>query len=342
MATARDVARLAGVSTSTVSHVLNGTRVVSDELRVRVTDAARELGYEANAVARSLKTRRSHTIALITPDIGNPFFTSVVRGVEDVIGARGFTLILGNTAEDVHREEAYLRLLGAQRVDGIILVPSGERYPYLDRLMHTKTAVVMLDRIVSGPPVPAVVLDNVDAGRVATRHLLALGHRRIGLISGRPGISTSAERLAGYRMELELSGIEFDLALVMDGQSRLEEAGRVTSLLLELPDRPTALVVGNNLMTIGAVAAIEAHGLTIPGDVALVGFDDAIWADVLHPRLTTIAQPTYELGRAAAELLMRRIASPEVQVPLRTAMSGHLIVRESCGAAAVRGRVALS
>ena len=340
MATARDVARLAGVSTSTVSHVLNGTRVVSDELRARVTDAAHELGYEANAVARSLKTRRSHTIALVTPDIGNPFFTSVVRGVEDVIGARGFTLILGNTAEDPHREEAYLRLLGAQRVDGLILVPTGERYAYLDRLMHTKTAVVMLDRVVSGPPVPAVVLDNADAARMATRHLLSLGHRRIGLVSGRMGISTSTERLAGYRMELELAGVPFDPALVVDGQSRLEDGWQATSQLLELPERPSALVVGNNLMTIGAVGAIEELGLRVPRDVALVGFDDAIWASVLHPRLTTVAQPTYELGRAAADLLMRRIDAPDVRVPLRTAMSGRLVIRDSCGATAVAGEVA--
>ena len=150
MVTARDVAERAGVSTSTVSHVLNGTRIVSDELRTRVLEAAHDLGYEANAVARSLKTRRSHTIALITPDIGNPFFTSVVRGVEDVTGAAGYGLILCNTGEDPQREEAYLRMLGAQRVDGLDPgPPRATDYPYLDRLLHTKTAIVLLDRVLS-------------------------------------------------------------------------------------------------------------------------------------------------------------------------------------------------
>ena len=334
MVTARDVAERAGVSTSTVSHVLNGTRIVSDELRTRVLDAAHELGYEANAVARSLKTRRSHTIALITPDIGNPFFTSVVLGVEDVTSAAGYGLILCNSGEDPRREEAYLRMLGAQRVDGLILVPSGDHYPYLDRLLHTKSTIVLLDRVLSDVTAPAVTLDSVDAARMAVRHLVGLGHRRIGLIAPRGGTSSAAERIAGYRIELELSGITYDPALVRDGRSELEEARTAAAALLDLPDRPTALIVGNNLMTLGTVAAIEAHGLRVPEDVAIVGFDDAVWADVLHPRLTTIAQPTYELGRTAAELLMRRINDPAAQVPLRTAMSGRLIVRDSCGASA--------
>ena len=333
MATARDVAKRAGVSTSTVSHVVNGTRIVSDELRARVTDAMHELGYEANAVARSLKTRRSHLVALVTSDIGNPFFTSVVRGVEDVVAARGYTLILGSTGEDTQREEAYLRLLGAQRIDGLILAPAGERHAYLDRLMHTRTAFVLLDRTLEGSPAPAVVLDNVDAARMATRHLLSLGHCRIGLVAGRAGISTTTERIEGYRLALSAAEVPFDPDLVVDGRSRLEDARRVTARLLELPERPTALVVANNVMTLGAVSAIEQRGLCIPGDVAVVGFDDALWADVLHPRLTTVAQPTYELGRAAADLLLRRIDAPEVQVPQRTAMTGRLVVRESCGAA---------
>ncbi|MFN8620982.1 MAG: LacI family DNA-binding transcriptional regulator [Chloroflexota bacterium] len=333
MATARDVAKRAGVSTSTVSHVVNGTRVVSDELRARVLQAMHDLGYEANAVARSLKTRRSHLVALVASDIGNPFFTAVVRGVEDVVTQRGYTLVLGSTGEDPHREEAYLRLLGAQRVDGLILAPAGDRYPYLDRIMHTRGAFVLLDRTLPGPNVPAVLLDNVDAARVATRHLLSLGHRRIGMVTGRAGISSTAERTDGYRIELAAAGLPFDPALVADGRSRLDDGRRATAQLLDLAERPTALVVANNLMTIGAVAAIEERGLCVPRDVAVVGFDDALWADVLHPRLTTIAQPTYELGRAAADLLLRRIETPDVHVPLRTAMSGRLIVRESCGAA---------
>jgi len=332
VATARDVAQRAGVSTSTVSHVSNDTRIVSDGVRRRVLEAMHELGYEPNAVARSLKTRRSHTVALIMSDIGNPFFTSVVRGVEDVLRAHGFTLILGNSDEDRGREEAYLRLLGAGRVDGLILAPAGDSYPYIDRLMQTKTALVFLDRVVAGSEVPAVLLDNSQAARMATQHLIALGHRRIGMVSGRPGISTTSERLAGYQAALVAAGIAYDPCLVAEGRSRLEDARHATSRLLELEERPTALVVANNLMTIGAVMAIEARGLDIPGDVALVGFDDAIWAEAFRPRLTTIAQPTYEIGRTAADLLMRRIESPTADVPARILLTGRLVIRESCGA----------
>lgn len=335
MATARDVAERASVSTSTVSHVMNGTRVVSDELRARVQAAAHDLGYEANAVARSLKTRRSHTIALITPDIGNPFFTAVERGVEDVTSARGYALILCNSADDPKREERYLRMLGAQRVDGLILASAGERYPYLDRVLQARTAIVLLDRVLPGLPVPAVTLDNVDAARIATRHLVALGHRRIGMVAPRADLSNSSERVAGYRMELEMSGIPFDPELIADGRSLLEDARVAAGTLMALPERPTAMIVGNNVMTLGTVAAIEARGLRIPEDIAIVGFDDAIWADVLHPRLTTIAQPTYELGRTAADLLLRRIETPDALVPQRTAMSGRLLIRESCGATLV-------
>jgi LacI family transcriptional regulator len=333
VATARDVARRAGVSLSTVSHVTNDTRVVSDVLRARVLEAMHELGYEPNLVARSLKTRRSHTVALIMSDISNPFFTSVVRGVEDVIGPRGYMLVLGNSDDDPEREQAYLKLLGAQRVDGLILAPSGESYPYLERMMRTNPALVFVDRVVPGPPVPSVLLDNVEAARTATQHLLALGHRRVAMVTERPGISTTGERLSGYRAALDACGIAYDGSLVADGHSRVEDARHATSRLLALDDRPTALLVGNNLMTVGAVVAIGQQGLEVPRDIALVGFDDAIWADAFRPRLTTIAQPTYDFGRTAAELLMRRIESPGTDVPARILLPGRLVIRESSGVA---------
>ncbi len=316
---------------STVSHVTNGTRVVSDELRARVQAAMHDLGYEPNLVARSLKTRRSHTIALILSDIGNSFFTSVVRGVEAVIGPRGYMLILGNSDEDATREEAYLRLLGAQRVDGLILAPSGDSYPYLERAMRTNPALVFVDRAVPGPAVPSVLLDNVEAARTATHHLISLGHRRVAMITGRSGISSTIERLLGYRAALDASGVPYDPSLVVDGQSRVEDARIAMGTLLGLDARPTALLVGNNLMTIGAVLAIDQHRLEIPRDVALVGFDDTAWAEAFHPRLTTIAQPTYEFGRTAAELLMRRIESPDTDVPARILLPGRLVIRESSG-----------
>ena len=331
MVTARDVARRAGVSTSTVSHVVNATRPVSPELRDRVLEAMRELGYEPNAVARSLKIKRSHTVGLIISDIANPFFTAVVRGVEDVAQARGYMLIVGNSDEDPGKEEAYLRLLAARRVDGLILAPSGEPHPYLDRLVREGFPLVFLDRDVAELPVPAVLLDSIVAAEAEVRHLIELGHRRIGMIAGRPRISSTNDRVAGYRNALSAAGIAFDPSLLVTGGSRTEGGAAAAEALIEVSPRPSALFIGNNLMTIGAVGAVMGRGLAIPDDIAIVGFDDFSWADVFRPRLTTVAQPTYELGKIAADLLVRRIELGDVDPPPRVVLPGELIVRESCG-----------
>lgn len=337
MVTARDVARRAGVSTSTVSHVVNATRPVSPELRARVVEAMRELGYEPNGVARSLKIKRSQTVGLIISDIANPFFTAVVRGVEDVAQARGYMLIVGNSDEDPGKEEAYLRLLAARRVDGLILAPAGEPHPYLDRLVKDGFPLVFLDRDVAELPVPAVLLDSVVAAEAAVRHLLDLGHRRIGMIAGRPRISSTNDRIDGYRNALARAGIPFEPDLVVSGGSRTEGGAAAAATLLDLSPRPTALFIANNLMTIGAVGAVQARGLSIPGDVAVVGFDDFSWASVFRPRLTTVAQPTYELGKVAADLLVHRIEQGDTEPPPRVVLPGQLIVRDSCGAATADG-----
>ncbi len=243
-----------------------------------------------------------------------------------------YTLILADTDEDPVREQAYLRLLGARHVDGLILAPAGDAYPYLDTLMRTSTALVFLDRFVPGPPVPAVLLDNVAGGTHGHRSTWwQSGIDASGVIAGRAGISTTSERLAGYRLGLEAAGIDYDPRLVADGRSRVDDACQATAGLLELEPRPTALLACNNLMTIGTVMAIHQHGLEVPGDIAVVGFDDASWADTFRPRLTTVAQPTYEFGRAAAELLMRRIESPGAPAPARILLPGRLIIRESSG-----------
>jgi LacI family transcriptional regulator len=334
--TARDVARLAHVSTSTVSHVINGTRPVSPQLRDRVLAAMQDLGYEPNAVARSLKIKRSHTLGLIISDIANPFFTAVVRGVEDVAQAKGYMLIVGNSDEDPTKEEAYLRLLAARRVDGLILAPAGEPHPYLDRLVRDAFPLVFLDREVPQLPVPAVLLDSIVAAEEAVRHLIGLGHRRIGMIAGRSRISSTSDRIAGYRHALAAAGIPYDQDLVVSGGSRAEGGAAAAEALLELRPRPTALFTANNLMTIGAIGAVQARGLRIPEDIAVVGFDDFSWADVFRPRLTTVAQPTYELGRVAAELLVRRIDEGDTP-PARVVLPGRLIVRESCGARPTNG-----
>ncbi len=312
-----------------MSHVLNGTRWVSPELRERVLAAAKSLDYEPDTLARSLRVRRSFSIGLVISDIANPFFTSVVRGVEDVAQERGYAIILCNSDEDPAKEEAYLRLLTGRRIDGLILVPSGVHHDYLDRIAQTGFPLVFLDRVVEGLPMSAVVLDNARAARQAVAHLIGLGHRRIGMIAGRPAISTTIGRLAGYRAALESAGIPFDPNLVASGSSRTDEAREAVKQLLALASRPTGLLVGNNLMTIGAVAGIQDPRPAVPRDVSVVGIDDFPWANVFSPRLTTIAQPTYELGRSAAEHVLSRIGGQR-ETPLQEViLQGRLEVRES-------------
>lgn len=329
MSTARDIAKKAGVSTSTVSHVLNGTRWVSPDLRERVLATAASLDYEPDALARSLRVRRSYSIGLVISDIGNPFFTSVVRGVEDVAQAHGYAIILCNSDEDPAKEEAYLRLLTGRRMDGLILAPSGVRHPYLDRLAQSGFPLVFLDREVEGLPMAAVVLDNKGAAREAVEHLLGLGHRRIGMIGGRPAISTTVERLAGYASALESAGISVDPALVVSGSSRTNEARQAVEKLLDVDRPPTALLVGNNLMTIGAVDGIQARGLAIPDDISIAGIDNSPWASVFRPRLTAVAQPTYDLGRNAAELVLGRVGGEADSATRRLVLQGSLQVRKS-------------
>ena len=329
MATARDIARAAGVSTSTVSHVLNGTRWVSPELRQRVLAMADELRYEPDALARSLRARRSNTVGLLISDIANPFFTAVVRGIQDVVQARGYALILSNSDEDADKELAYLRVLTSRRVDGIILAPAGQAHPYLAELARSGSPLVFLDRELPELGVAAAVLDNRGAAIAVVDHLLRLGHRRIGLLVGRRDVTPTEERVSGYRAALEEAGIEFDEALVASGGSRIAEARRAAEQLLILEPRPSALFVTNNTLAIGAMATLREAGLRVPQDISLASIDDVPWADVFEPRLTTVAQPTYELGRLAADLVLRRIAGDAEAATARIVLPGHLITRDS-------------
>lgn len=330
--TIADVAREAGVSTTTVSHALNGTRFVAEATRRRIDDAVERLQYEVNSVAQSLKRDKSDAIGLLITDISNPFFTSLVRGVEDVANRAGYSVILCNTDEDPAKELTYLRVLRRKRVDGILLAPTGTRQPLLDGLVDDGFPVVCIDRPSPGSPCDAVLVDNVGGARAAVQHLIRLGHRRVGVISGLAPVGTSSERLDGYREALRDHGIPEDPALVREGNSRLDGGYRRVLELLDLPAPPTAVFTTNNLMTLGALGALQARGVRVPDDVAVVGFDDFEWAVVLRPRLTTVAQPTYEIGETAARLLLDRVERKSDGAPRRVVLPTRLLVRESCGA----------
>jgi DNA-binding LacI/PurR family transcriptional regulator len=334
MVTVRDVARHAGVSTSTVSHVLNRTRFVSDELRDRVVAAMRELHYHPNAAARMLSLKRSNALGLIVSDIRNPFFASVTRGVEDVAQEHGYTVVLCNSDEDVLKESACLKTLESRQVDGVLLASAGVADEHVTRLVHAGYPMVLVDRDLPGLGTPAVLLDNEGAAYSAVRHLIERGHKRIGMLSGRGSISTTTERVAGYQRALREAGLELDDRLVISGESTSEGGAAATHALLDLEPPPTAIFSGNNLMSIGALHAIASRSLTVPDDVALVGFDDFPfpWSDAFRPHLTTVAQPTYELGRRAAETLVHMLNGSSTRSAQRTVLQGKLVIRESSGA----------
>ncbi len=331
MPTARDVAKRAGVSTSTVSHVLNGTRGVSKVLRERVLDACEELAFEPNVVARSLKTSRSRTLGFVVPDV-NEFFTQILLGVEEVAESSGYSVIFCHSNGDPRKELSYLRLLRGRRVDGIILAPTGTRHVDLERLVHGHYPLVLVDRTVSGLGIDLVSVDNEPAAFAAVNHLLKLGHRRIAMVAGDMRMSSSEPRVRGYRRALAEEGVPFDPALLVSGEGRTHEGRLAVKELMSREARPSALFVANNLMTIGALMALQELGISIPRDVAYVGFDDFDWAGFLRPQLTMIAQPTYEIGRTAAHLVIERIGQDVEKPARRIALGGRLMIRESSGA----------
>lgn len=331
-ATIRDVAKEAQVSVATVSAVLNESKYVSPPLVERVRRSAEALDYRPNGLARSLKTRRTRMLGLILSDITNPFFTTMVRAVEDTARRHGYSLILGNTDEESAKEETYVELLRARQVDGLILVASAGEHAYLPDLLARDLPIVCVDRSLVHLGVDSVLTDNVAGAYQAVGHLLALGHRRIGIVTGIPRITSTDQRLAGYAQALAERGLPTDPALVRPSDSTIAGGERDAAALLDRPDRPTALFATNNQMTIGALRAIQARGLRCPEDIALVGFDDFEWADVFRPRLTTVRQPVYALGRAVARLLVRRIEGQRTGPAREVVLPPTLVVRESCGA----------
>jgi LacI family transcriptional regulator len=329
--TVRDVAHAAGVSQATAARALGGYGYASGEARERVLESARALGYTPNAVARALVSNATMTVGVVVGDIDNPFFATAARGLTDVFDGHGYTVLLANADEDHEREERVLDALRSRRVDGLVVVPApGAR---LHDLVDTGLPLVQLDRAVRGLAADAVLAENTEGAERAVRHLIALGHHRIGIVSDTDEISSSAERLAGYREALRSAGIDPAPELVAIGGSTQEGAHAAALELLDRPDRPTAVFSANNFMTHGVLRAAAELGLSIPGDVALVGFDDLDWTTLINPPLTVVSQPVSELGRLAAERLLARIAgddSPARSLRLPT----RLIVRGSCGARA--------
>jgi LacI family fructose operon transcriptional repressor len=322
----KDVAEAAGVSTATVSRVLSSGAHVRPELRARVQEAIDRLGYRPNLVARSLRSQHTATLGLIVSDIRNPFFTSISRAVEDTAYEQGYSILLCNTDEDPEKEAIYLNLMQDANVAGIIFSPTRETSAQFSSLA-LNIPIVVVDRTIKEGDVDSVVLDNVEsAARLAT-HLLDNGYQRIGGIFGERS-ATGRERRAGLEQALRTRGLT-PLAEQMRYVAPKPEAGYAAALeLLSSPLPPEALFTSNSLLAEGALQAIRRQGLAIPNQVALVTFDDTTWASLVQPAITLIAQPTYEIGQTAAELLLQRVAHP--QRPTRQViLKGQLLARGS-------------
>jgi LacI family transcriptional regulator len=335
--TIKDVARHSGVSPMTVSRVINESRRVSPETRRRVEAAIAELGYVPSRLARGLSRRKTGTIALIVPDVANPFFTLIVRGAEDVARRAGYRIILCDTRADLELERDVVEEMIAHRVEGIAIAPVSDRSrAHLRRLAKFGVPFVLIDRTVPGVQADVVLGDSADGARRLVEHLLSLGHRRIGLIAESDDVSTARDRRRGYGEALERAGLPQDPELV--ALSTVDPQGGFVGMqqLLAREPRPTAVFTVNNLVALGAIEAVRAAGLEVPDDVALVCFDDIEYASRLYPFLTVMVQPAETFGTLAIQLLLERIngdgsGSERNRVVV---LGAEFIVRKSCGAVA--------
>jgi len=329
MATMKEVAERADVSITTVSHVINETRFVSDDLVERVREAIQELNYQPDQRARSLRVGKSDTIAMLVTDIQNPFFPAVVRGSEDCAREHGYSLILCNTDEDPSQEELYVSLMMERRVDGFLIAPSIRPESTLRGLVDQSSPLVIIDRPCS-LPVDQVFSDNENGAYQATRYLIDLGHTRIGAIVELEGIPTFDDRVRGWRRALEEAGIPIESGWLRQAGLEVEGAAAAASKLLQGEDRVTAVFATNNLMTLGMLELLKEKRLRCPEDVSLIGFDDPEWAASFNPAITSIAQEPYEMGYRGVELLIERITGDDS--PAKTVcLKCDLRIRESTG-----------
>lgn len=303
-----DVAKAAGVSPATVSRVLNGTTIVSADRTERVLQAATDLGYQPFGPARALRQQVTRVWAAIIADIENPFFTSMVRGIEDVARAEGYRLVLCNSDEDLDREQAYIDVAVRERMAGVVIAASSAEDSTFEALIARGTPVVAVDRLPDRHrnDLDSVVVDNHGGALEATNYLINGGARRVACITGPSRATTASERLAGYRAALREHGRKTKAALIRRADYKEVGGYKAMQALLAVPQvvRPDGLFVANNLMTLGALRAIAEAGLRVPDDIALVSFDEAPWTTIIDPPLTVVAQPTYEIGRQAAHLLV--------------------------------------
>ena len=328
-ASIKDVARRAGVSTATVSRVLSNKPQVSENAHRRILAAMEELDYQPSRVARSLRVQRSKIIGLIISDIQNPFFNTLARAIEDRAYDHQYAVFLCNSDEDIEKEKLYIELMQAERVAGVMLSPTRETANPCKKLIKANVPVVVIDRELTDLDVDTVWVDNLAGSFELISHIIDDGHRRIGAVLGTPTAATGRERYEGYVRALTNRDLQVLPELLRTGIPKKAIGYKLAGELLDLPEPPTALFTGNNLLTEGAVRAIQDRGRRIPEDIALVAFDELDWMSLIKPALTVVAQPTYELGQTAADLLLKRIEG-STHPPQKIVLKPNLIVRQSC------------
>ena len=330
LATIRDVAKRAGVAISTASAAINRSAPVSADVIAKVEEAVRDLGYVPHGAAQSLRSGQSRLIGLVVPDIANPWCGAIAREIENVCLKAGYTTVVYSTGQDAERESQVLNMMRVQRVAGLIVIPTRSDAVHGHRLVgqiHVPT--VLLDMYVEGLPFDVVKTDNVAAGRLATEHLLSLGHRRIALISGIPGLATSDDRQAGYVAALAGHGVALDPDLIVPGHFDQDRARAAATRLMNLAEPPTAIVAISNMMTMGLLLALKELGRRIPEDVSVVGIDDLDFAMIIDPPPTIVATPTKHMARRAIELLLTELAGQHRPTGNREINAPSLVVRAS-------------
>lgn len=323
MASMNDVAQRAGVSIATVSRVLNNNGNVNESTRAKINKAIKDLKYQPSRVAKRLRSKSisSNLLGILIPDIENPFYVDVLRGIEELAYENNYAIIMCNFGQDEKKEKLYLEILQSEGIDGLVVAPAHEDDPLLKKMVKDGLPVVCVDRGLKDSNVDVVLVDNVTGAYNAVDYLVKSGYKRIAYIAGLPAIPSSLLREKGYKEALADNGISFDPELVRFGNSKHKSGVELCDELLKLPNPPDAFFTGNNLITLGALETIHKWKLKIPEDIAIIGFDDMQWSSSLNPPLTAVRQPAMEIGKRAVELLIQRIKDPQrscIQMTLNT------------------------
>jgi DNA-binding LacI/PurR family transcriptional regulator len=329
-ASIKDVARVAGVSHSTVSRALQNSPVVNPKTAAKIRRIARDLGYRPSAVARGLVTQKTRTIGVVVTTIADPFVSEVVIGIEMAANDNGYSVFLADSNADPAREKSVVHSFAERRVDGIVVTSSRVGALYTPLLSEMMVPIVLINNQHPGQFVHSVMIDNLPASRDATNHLISLGHRRIAYVGDRYGHQSDTERFAGYREALEQAALPFLPELVVHGDGKPEGGAPAMNKLLCLPNPPTAVFCYNDMTALGVLGSIHMHGLRVPADISLIGFDDLFFASYTQPQLTTVRQPMRQMGRMAMENLLKLMSGQPSAEAIK--VPAELIIRESTAA----------